>query len=150
MLERLDRLEVTSAGAAGAVQAALLAGWLISRLGWTAIARESAGESSRWRTPAGGRLALRLRRGPEQPGGLLGIRLAAGTAAVAVERLPGGECAALRVALAAGKTLDRDVALVTDRPAGELLLAALGAPGRDRVYEAALSAAARLLAGTDP
>ncbi len=149
LLPALDGLEIESAspgpGKGGAAQAALLGGWLASRLGWKIGARGAG--ASVLESPAGSvRLALRTRAGTK-PGGLQRVVLHADAArtrfVVELDALRPSTLVA-RVECPAACPLPLCLE-IRSADADTQLLRVLLRTGRNPAFEQALDAAAALL-----
>ncbi len=123
---------------------AYLAGWLASRLGWQATER-----ADRWRTPSGPEVRVELEQEPDLPAGeIASVRIEAALAdqpvAFAVRRTgPQSELVAATIESCDSSPMARRIKL-PERDTAALLCDALQEPVRDRLYAAALDAAARM------
>jgi glucose-6-phosphate dehydrogenase assembly protein OpcA len=149
LLQELDIVEIRASESLGEsipYPALLLAGWLISSLGWSEI---SAGrEGTTWisrRRNASGEVQLRLQVADSGPAGVgvLAVSLTTRSgASFSVVFDPESECMTASAA-SAGETLIHKVPLPAKGEA-EMLIAELSLPGEDTVFLAAFSAAAAL------
>ena len=143
--ERISRIQVVCEGGDGCpVEGMLLGSWIASRLGWHPGA--ASGDLT-WHLvrPGGeaGDLHLTRQVATGRPGRVVSLVLTAGDATFQLSR-PGPDMLTGSVLMNATCPLPR-TARVVDRDEATLLARALQAGARDRIYDAALALAARLL-----
>lgn len=146
-LDAIERVSVTAGGPAArgfTTAGAYIAGWLASRLGWQATER-----ADRWRTPGGPEVRVELQQDPSLPAGeiasvLIEAALDDQPVSFAVRRTgPGGEFVTATVESRGASPLPRKIKL-PERDTAALLCDALQEPACDRLFDAALDAAARM------
>jgi glucose-6-phosphate dehydrogenase assembly protein OpcA len=142
VLAVLERARVTSGVAGTQTRALLTLGWLASRLGWRDFKSDpQAGDLRRWRAtrPDAGEVVLELATdlgGANH--GVVGLTLEARGRTWSLER--DHTCIDVRA-----PDQPRRMQPARSHSDAELLVAALGARGRDRVFPAALASAAHLV-----
>jgi len=148
LLQDLDKVEIRASSSPGEnipYPALLLAGWLISRLGWNEISAQRKGTTwiSRRLTPGGEvQLGITSAESGTPEAGVLAVSLKTrGGASFSVVFDPENEC--MTSADSTGEGLTHKVPLPAKGEA-EMLIAELSLPDEDAVFRAAFSAAAAL------
>jgi glucose-6-phosphate dehydrogenase assembly protein OpcA len=149
-LRAVDRVEISYAGPGARAEALLMAGWLVSRLGWEVEGRGvDAGQSaqSTWTLRRAGAGSVAVTLAEVEPGGgaegLAAVRLTAGAADFGVEWLASERCARIITRTPGEEPRQRAVVMAASGEA-RLICQEMSLVGRDPVFDAALAAAARL------
>jgi glucose-6-phosphate dehydrogenase assembly protein OpcA len=139
LLHQLERVRVTSGVRGARARALLTLGWLAARLGWTEFRTVEDASRCRWQARRRtGELVLELVNRPDANHGVIAIEFQIASQRFAIER----DDRCIRTTDPMGRVRAQPVRTHSD---AELVVAALGARGRDPVYRDALAKAAELV-----